>query len=103
MAESLTLAAPITFPAPASVTTYRVVTMLIDREPYARLLITVVGDNGSRVQVGYSDETGGTTAATLIAALNTANLSTKSLQKRVLEKLVADGFLPSGNVTGTPD
>lgn len=103
MSESLALTSPITFPTPASVNTYRVTMLLIEREPRVRVVVNVTADNGNPIQVVYTDENGGSTAANIISALNTANLSTKSLQKRVLEKLVADGFLPAGNVTGTPD
>jgi len=65
--------------------------------------VIVVDNVGARIEVNYSDEDGGLTTATLLAALNTANLSTKSLQKRVLERLIADGKLPPGAVSGTPD
>jgi len=42
-------------------------------------------------------------AVAMMRALNTANLSTKSLHRRILERLVEDGKLPAGTVTGSPD
>lgn len=45
----------------------------------------------------------GPAALTLMRQLNTANLSTASLHKRLLDRLVADGRLPGGTVTGSPD
>lgn len=103
MAETLDLTTSITYPTPPPVTRYHVRRVLIEREPFARFAVLVVGDDNTQKQITYSDEDGGTTIATLLAALNTANLSTKSLQRRILERLVADGYLPAGTVTGTPD
>lgn len=45
----------------------------------------------------------GSTALTLMIALNKANLSTKSLHKRIIEQLQADGILPAGSISGSPD
>ena len=42
------------------------------------------------------------TGATLITALNTANLSTRSLRQRIMDRLIADCPAIAGTVTGTP-
>jgi hypothetical protein len=100
MAESHTLADPVIFPAPPQLTDYRVIRFFIDRSTSeAQLLMAVRSNTDVVVEARYS----GAAADTLIAALNTANLSIKSLQRRVLERMVADGFLAAGSVTGTPD
>lgn len=74
----------------------------------ARVDVTVVGTKAPgvcamtrrhecyKVVVAYT----GADAVTLINALNTANLTNNSLRKRVINKLVTDGFLPAGAVTG---
>jgi len=83
-------------PDPRSTTTFRVVRIEMDWEAQ-RIAIDVTG-NSVRRSFLYE----GATAATLMASLNTANLSTKSLHRRVLERLVADGKL-AGTIDGTPD
>jgi hypothetical protein len=45
----------------------------------------------------------GDEAVNLSKILNTANLTTNSLQKRALNYAQANGCLPAGTVTGTPD
>jgi hypothetical protein len=45
----------------------------------------------------------GADAVTLIRALNKANLSTQSMDNRIMARLLADGKLPSGTVSGSPD
>lgn len=54
--------------------------------------------NGRQVVASYA----AADADALMRALNTANLSTKSLQRRVIEKLVADGKVPAGLISGVP-
>lgn len=60
--------------------------------------IGLVGQNGENKKFAYT----GAEAATMMVALNKANLSVKSLQRRVLERLIADGKL-AGSITGSPD
>lgn len=64
----------------------------------SKIRVGLIGDNNTRLVLGYV----GTTAHTLIAQLNVANLSTTSLHKRVLNRLIADGKL-AGTVSGSPD
>ena len=45
----------------------------------------------------------GSTATTLMTALNKANLTNNSLHKRLLNQAVTDGCLTAGTVTGSPD
>jgi hypothetical protein len=103
MPQSLTLAIPIAPAVPPATQTYTVARMLFERLPFARVLVGLVDNNGARLDVEYRDDAGGTVAAQMLSALNTANLTTKSLQQRVLERLIADGKLPAGAVTGIPD
>lgn len=103
MAQILSLTTPIPGVTPPTVTGYEVIRFLIERKPVARISIVLDDNTGNRILAEYSDANGGTTAATLISALNTANLSVKSLQQRILERLAADGKIPAGTVTGTPD
>lgn len=44
----------------------------------------------------------GAVATNLMIVLNTVDLSVKSLHKRIMEKLLTDGKVPSGTITGTP-
>ena len=95
MAELLTLATPI---VPPTRTTYKVTLLVLDW--LARVIqIRLRGSDGVEVHVEYS----GDTATALMTTLNSANLSVKSLQRRILEKLAADGKLPAGTVSGTPE
>ncbi len=95
MAEELTLTTPIPHP---SIVSYKVVRIDMDmRSRY--ILIVVVGTDNSVISATYTDDT----AVLLMQQLNKLNLSIKSLQARVLERLVLDGKLPAGAVTGTPD
>lgn len=54
---------------------------------------------GKHIPVSYE----GSTARTLMNQLNTVNLSTQSLHQRIMSRLLADGKLPAGTVTGSPD
>lgn len=92
MAEELTLTTP------ATITGYRVKQVLFDWEN-AMIKVHVADAAGVKVTAIYQ----GTIATTLMNQLNTVNLSTNSLHKRIMDRLVADGKLPAGTVTGTPD
>lgn len=94
MAEILDLAVAI---VPPSRTTYRLSGLMLDWDA-AYILVRVTGSDGVEVRAEYS----GATATALMTTLNTANLSANSLYKRVLNKLVTDGKLPAGTVSGTP-
>lgn len=91
--ERLELTDPI---AKASTQHYRVTVLTLDRDN-ERVLIRLVANNGDRFEHLYE----GTTAVTLMRALNTANLSVRSLNHRILDRLIADGVLV-GTATGTP-
>jgi len=95
MAEIVTLTTPVTTP---SLTTYAVRMINMDLDVPA-IVIRLRGSNGEVKTVAYN----GVTATNLMVALNKANLSTTSLQKRCLERLIADGELPAGTISGSPD
>ena len=75
-----------------------------------RITKIVLDWQGSTIEVHLKDDQdtpsvvtyAGATATNLMIILNTANLSVKSLHKRVIEKLMLDGKLPSGDITGSP-
>jgi len=92
MAEILTLTSP------QSVSNYTISSILFD---WSRdRIVVIVGDGfGKTLELIY----GGSVAHTLMVALNKANMSTTSFQKRVFQQLVADGKLPAGSVTGSPE
>lgn len=109
MAEDLTLTDPIQPPTPPAKTKIRVVGMRLDMEE-----MTAIGGTApapGMVDIRLRDNTGlliqaqytGPEAIDLMKWMNTANFSVNSMQKRVLQKLSADGKLPPGTVTGTPD
>ena len=93
--ESLTLTSAQTQP---SVTTYTVEALNIRRNPPC-IDWTVSDNNGKTTSGSYT----GAQGQSLLATLNTGNFSVNSLQKQILNKLKADGFLPAGTVSGTPD
>jgi hypothetical protein len=92
MAEQLSLTVPET------ITTYYISAILLDWDN-ATIRINVRDENGNIVKALYEGET----ATNLMTGLNKSDLSTNSLHKRILERLVSDGKLPGGTVTGTPD
>ena len=95
MSERLDLTVPI---VSVSRTTYRIVRLVLDWEA-PRIQIILRGSDGIEVYTGYSDDQ----AVGLMTILNTVNLSVVSLHKRVLQRLVLDGKLPAGSVSGTPE
>jgi len=92
MAEQLTLTTPV------SVAGYKVKRLVLNWED-AAIIAIVADDNNVRKACRYF----GPVATTLMNQLNTLNMSTNSLHKRILERLVTDGQLPAGTVTGAPD
>jgi hypothetical protein len=99
MAESHVLATPIVASVPETITEYRVTRFILQREPFPQVVITVMANDGSRKNVVYEENA----ALVIMSALNKTNLSAKSLHARILERIAADGYLPSGTVTGIPD
>ena len=93
--ETLNLSSSQTQP---NVTSYTVEALNIRRNPPC-IDWTVVDNNGKTTSGTYS----GAEGATLLGTLNRGNFSVNSLQKQMLNKLKADGFLPAGTVSGTPD
>lgn len=83
---------------PQSVTDYRISILKFDWDG-ATIHVVLKDTQGDKIVATYS----GTEATNLMIALNKANLSTTSLQRRVLERLVTDGKLAAGTVSGTPD
>lgn len=94
MAEQLDLTTPI---APPTRTFYRVTLLTLDWLNQS-IRIGLLGSDGTEINTGYE----GTLAVAFMTMLNTANLTTNSLHKRILNRLVVDGKLPTGSVTGTP-
>lgn len=102
MPQKLSLTNPIVPPPGVNQTSYVIRKFSFENMPWATLSVTVDSDTGVRVTKTYSDEAGGGVAAAFILLLNTANMASNSLTKRVLERLVSDGVLPPGTVTGSP-
>jgi hypothetical protein len=92
MAETLILTTP------QSVTDYKIVILKLDWNQKS-IVIVLEDTQGDKLKKSYS----GAEAEALIIALNKANLSTLSLQKRILQRLVTDGLMADGAVTGSPD
>lgn len=90
--ESLSLTTPI------SISSYRVALLSLDWRA-AAIRIVVVTPSGEEVVATYS----GSFATALMTQLNKLDMSTNSLHKRILDRLVLDGKLPAGTVTGSPD
>ena len=95
MAEKLDLTSVITTP---NLTDYRVAAVTFDWDR-AQIVITLRGTNGEERREIYV----GLTATTLMIALNKIDCSVTSLQKRIINRLVTDGKLPAGTVSGAPD
>lgn len=94
MAEQLDLTTAI---VPATRTNYKVQALYLDWAAQV-IRIDLLGSDGVAAGALYT----GTEAVNLMTTLNTANLSIQSLHKRILNKLVTDGKLPAGTVSGTP-
>lgn len=87
-----------TLTTPQSVTDYRISIIKFNWDE-AKIHIVLKDTQGDTITAGYT----GAEATSLMIALNKANLTTNSLQKRTLERLVTDGKIPIGTVTGSPD
>jgi hypothetical protein len=66
-----------------------------------RIVAQVTSNTGVTVSKTY-DATTSPTGATLLHSLNTSNFTTTSLVKAVYNRLIADGVIPAGSVSGTP-
>jgi hypothetical protein len=101
MAEQVTLDAPL---VPAK-TVFRIALLALDwQNAHIQVVVqewdTVTLKYGSQVTVAHYT---GAQATNLMIALNKANLTTQSLHQRVIAQLLADGKIPSGTQSGTPD
>lgn len=98
MAERIILSAPIVTQHTLDV--WRLAEVLLRREPSPTIVIRLVGPNGEQQAISYD----GSTAQTMLVALNKANLSTRSLTARIFDRLVSDyPQLFTGTVDATPD
>jgi len=102
MAEQVTLTTPVTKP---SLTGYTLDRITIDVTAQS-ILIQWLGNNGEAGSASYptpapqgSSQPSG---ATLLHNLNTANFSVNSLVKQIFQRLQTDGYIASGNISGTP-
>ncbi len=96
MAEQLDLLTPAK--ARPGTSFWRPVRLVLDEE--AELIEAGFrGANGERTTGSYH----GDEALILMRQLDIANLSVKSMRRRVIEKMQADGILPAGTISGTPD
>lgn len=59
--------------------------------------VWVPGPNARQIIATYD----GAEATALMTTLNKVNLSTRSLNQRIFDKLLADGKIPAGAVTGS--
>lgn len=100
--EQLDLTSPVSYATrveqAVQVSTYRVASISFDWDA-ALIVIRVRDERATIVTATYE----GATATTLMQALNKVDLSALSLHKRILNRLVTDGKLPAGTVTGVPD
>ena len=101
--ERVTLSAPVHVDPGATV--FRVAELVLSVEGHAITVRLKESDgaggfvaDGHVLAFAYT----GAEADAILSALNTANLSIKSLQRRIIEKLVADGKVSVGTITGVP-
>lgn len=86
-------------PAPQpTVSSYRVAEVRIAALPAPCIDVVVTDNLGATTHVTYN----GDIAAGLLTQLNRGNFSVNSMQKAIINRLVADGKLPAGSVSGTP-
>lgn len=67
----------------------------------ANVIVVEWNDNTGKTFSKQYDGTTSPTGATLLHTLNTANFSVNSLVKQVYNRLLADGAIPAGSVSGT--
>ena len=93
MSEQLDLAVVI---VPPTVASYKIRVVVLDWAG-ASIRIDLMGSDGTSITAEYREAQ----AIALMTNLNSMNFSTISLHKRILQKLVSDGKLPAGIVSGT--
>ena len=94
--EQLDLTTPLP-PAGTTVLNYRIIELVMNW-PNAHVAVTLSDQVGGTITCTYD----GAEAASLMLTLNRANLTNNSLHKRAINKLVSDGKLPAGTITGSP-
>jgi len=97
MAERLDLEVAEAFPAPPSITDWRIDGLDLRRGDQ-RVTVYLKGTNGEERTFTFS----GSDATLYINTLNKRNAGSKSNEKWTLEQLVGRGYL-AGVVSGTPD
>jgi hypothetical protein len=90
----------LTTPATLTTTTYSLNYVGLD-VANNRIRVELVSNTGALVSKVYDNSTT-PTGATLLHTLNTANFSVNSLVKGIFIRLIADGVIPAGSVSGTP-
>ena len=106
MGEQLDLTSPQTFP---DLTNWAIQDLYLDRVTPS-IKITVASNTGTRLVLRYVPDPEDPSVETMISAglkfINDGKFQTiagQTLQRWLLEKLSADGKLPPGTVSGTPD
>lgn len=97
MAEKYTLTNAI---AVTSVVDYKIVELNLRFAGADSSISIGLVDNANRKSFYFYN---GTDAETQLNTLNKANLTSNSLHKRILNKLVSDGLLQAGSITGLPE
>lgn len=93
--EAVTLTTPVV----KTDTTYNVKYIGLDYS--ASSIVIQLQSNTGFVVVKTYDSTTTPTGATLLHNLNTANFSVNSLMKAVYNRLLTDGVIPAGSITGS--
>lgn len=93
--EAVTLTTPVV----KTDTTYSVKYIGLDYS--ASTIVVQLQSNTGFVVVKTYDATTTPTGATLLHNLNTANFSVNSLMKAVYNRLLTDGVIPTGSITGS--
>ncbi len=101
MAETIALTAPITKPNVTGLALDKIIIDVTNKSLY----LTWTGNTGELFSASYPTPSPNAqpSGATLLHALNTANLTTTSLVKRVFTQLQADGYILAGTISGAAD
>lgn len=102
--EAVTLTSPITKPNTTTIHIQRV-TFDIDQKSIS---VQFIGDDGLAGSAFYPTPAPASnptqpTGAALISTVNTGNNTVNSMAKKILQRLQSDGYIPAGNVSGTPN
>jgi hypothetical protein len=90
----------LTTPVTVTTTTYTLTYLGLDVAGN-RIVVNLTSNTGVLLSKTY-DNTTTPTGATLLHTLNIANFTTNSLVKAVYNRLIADGVIPAGSISGTP-